>query len=58
MAKGQLLVGVVSHVLSLDNTGEFDPYCIERIKNCVQMMVDKNFNEILEKDLNDKCTFS
>lgn len=52
------MVGVVCHVIGLDNTGEFDPYCVERVKNCMQMMIDKNFIEILEKDLQERNTFS
>jgi len=35
VARGQLIVGVVCHVLADDNTGEFDPYFIERIKNAM-----------------------
>ena len=30
---GKLVVGAVFHVLGEDNTGEFDPYFVERIKN-------------------------
>jgi len=33
VGKGQLVVGVVNHVLGDDNTGEFDPYFVDRIKN-------------------------
>jgi hypothetical protein len=35
MGKGELLIGVISHIISDDNTGEFDPYYIERIKNAL-----------------------
>ena len=35
LGRGSLLLGVVCHVLAADNTGEFDPYVIERIKNAV-----------------------
>jgi hypothetical protein len=48
----------VCHILAEDNTGEFDPFTIERIKNCMQMMVDKHFIEVLEKDLIDENTFT
>mmetsp|Transcript_18743 Transcript_18743/g.17872 ORF Transcript_18743/g.17872 Transcript_18743/m.17872 type:complete len:249 (-) Transcript_18743:724-1470(-) len=58
VGKGNLMVAMVSHVLFQDNTGEFDPYYIERIKNCINMMIDKNFIDILEKEMSDKNTFS
>ena len=32
------MVGAVFHVVRDDNTGECDPYYIERIKNCMTMM--------------------
>ena len=35
MGKNQLLVGVVGHIIGLDNTGEFDPYFIDRMKNAL-----------------------
>lgn len=41
VAKGSCLIGALFHVNSEDNTGEFDPYFIERIKNCLQLMVEK-----------------
>lgn len=41
-------MGVVSHVLTADNTGEFDPYFIDRIKNALQLMIDKGFVDSLE----------
>ena len=55
VARGQLVVGVVAHVLAEDNTGEFDPYFIERIKNAVQLMVDKRFTEVLELEIAASC---
>lgn len=51
VGKGQLIIGVVSHILGLDNTGEFDPYCIERIKNAMQMMIEKGFIETIDSEL-------
>jgi hypothetical protein len=32
---GSLAIGGVFHILDDDNTGEFDPYFIERMKNAV-----------------------
>jgi hypothetical protein len=29
------VIGAVFHVVALDNTGEFDPYFVERIKNAL-----------------------
>lgn len=49
---------MVSHVLGDDNTGEFDPYFVERIKNAMQIMIDKQFLEIIEKDIDENNTFS
>lgn len=51
LENGALVIGAVFHVLSEDNTGEFDPYFIERIKNALQLMRNKNFVEALEQDL-------
>lgn len=47
-----MTVGVVCHVLGDDNTGEFDPYYIQRIKNAMQLMIDKQFLEVIESDIN------
>ena len=58
VGKGQLLVGVACHILAEDNTGEFDPFCIERIKNSLQLMLDKHFIDVLEQDINERNTFS
>lgn len=57
VAKGQLVVGVVCHVLGDDNTGEFDPYFVDRIKNTMQLMVDKHFVEVIESDIRVDNTF-
>ena len=58
IGRGQLVVGVVCHVLGEDNTGEFDPYYIERIKNAMQLMIDKQFLDVIENDINDNNCFS
>ena len=39
---GHCLVGAVFHVIRPDNAAEFDPYYIERIKNCLTLMVEKD----------------
>lgn len=57
VGKGQLVVGVVCHVLGDDNTGEFDPYFIDRIKNTMHLMVDKHFVEVIEADIRGENTF-
>ena len=41
LAKGNCLIGALFHVDGLDNTSEFDPFFIERIKNCMQLMAEK-----------------
>ena len=41
VSKGHCVVGAVFHVVCDDNTGEFDPYFIERIKNCISLMFEK-----------------
>lgn len=51
------MIGVVCHILGDDNTGEFDPYCIERIKNAMQLMFDKSFIDVIENDINENNTF-
>jgi hypothetical protein len=43
VAKGSCVIGAVFHVNSKDNTGEFDPFYIERIKNCLHLMTEKEF---------------
>jgi len=42
VSRGHCVVGAVFNVLSDDNAAEFDPYFIERIKNCLSLMVDKD----------------
>ncbi|CDW73564.1 UNKNOWN [Stylonychia lemnae] len=58
VGRGQLIVGVVCHVLGDDNTGEFDPYFVERIKNAMQIMIDKHFLEVIENDISENNTFN
>jgi hypothetical protein len=50
---GALVIGAVFHVLSEDNTGEFDPYYIERMKNALQLMKSKSFVQALQNDISD-----
>ena len=42
-----MVIGCVFHIMNEDNTGEFDPYGIERMKNAMQMMKNKQFVEII-----------
>ncbi len=51
------MVGVVCHVLDDDNTGEFDPYYIDRIKNTLQLMIDKRFMEVIDNEISLNNTF-
>jgi len=55
--EGSMVVGAVCHIVNDDNTGEFDPYFIERIKNALQMMRNKRFVEVIEADVSDNHTF-
>ena len=43
--------------MSEDNTAEFDPFFIERIKNCVAMMFEKDFVQQLELEIQTKHTY-
>lgn len=43
VAKGNCVIGAVFHVNDLDNKGEFDPFFIERMKNCLHLMTEKEF---------------
>jgi hypothetical protein len=58
VGKAHLVIGIVCHVLADDNTGEFDPFFIGRIKNTLSMMIDKSFMEILEDDFKLNNSFS
>ena len=42
VSKGHCVVGAVFHAVNADNTAEFDPFFIERIKNCLSLMVEKD----------------
>ena len=57
VAKGHCVVGAVFHVVCDDNTGEFDPYFIERIKNCISLMFEKDLIQQLEAEINKKHTY-
>ena len=57
VARGHCVVGAVFHVVRDDNTGEFDPYYIERIKNCMSMMFEKELIQQLEAEINKKHTY-
>jgi hypothetical protein len=48
VAKGNCVIGAVFHVNDLDNKGEFDPFFIERMKNCLHLMTEKEFVMQLE----------
>ena len=48
---GHCLVGAVFHVVRPENAAEFDPYYIERIKNCLTLMVEKDLVRQLELEL-------
>ena len=45
------------HAVNADNTAEFDPYYIERIKNCISLMVEKDLVRQLELEIMQKHTF-
>lgn len=51
VAKGNCLIGAVFHVNSSDNTGEFDAFFIERIKNCLHLMIEKDFIAQLDQEI-------
>jgi predicted RecB family nuclease len=51
VSKGDYIVGAVFHVNSTDNTGEFDPFFIERIENCMYLMKEKEFFAQLEQEV-------
>lgn len=43
--------------MSDDNAAEFDPYYIERIKNCLSLMMEKDLVRQLEQEIMQKHTF-
>lgn len=57
VSKGHCVVGAVFHAMSADNTAEFDPFYIERIKNCLNLMVEKDLVRQLELEIMQKHTF-
>lgn len=40
-----------------DNTAEFDPFYIERIKNCLALMAEKDLVRQLELEISTRHTF-
>lgn len=42
VARDECVIGAVFHVMGEDETGEFDPFFIDRIKNCLQLMFEKD----------------
>jgi hypothetical protein len=48
---GRLVVAAAFHVVASDNTGEFDPYFIERMKHALQMMKTKEFAAAVEAEM-------
>ena len=57
VSTGNMVIGCVFHVMGEDNTGEFDPYGIERMKNAMQMMSNKGFSEAIESEIRELHTF-
>jgi hypothetical protein len=51
MTKGQVVIGAVFDVKNDDNIGEFDPFFVERIKNCMNLLYDKNFIGRMQDDI-------
>lgn len=51
------MVGAIFHVDKADNTAEFDPYYIERIKNCLNLMAEKDLVRQLELEILTRHTF-
>jgi hypothetical protein len=47
----------VFHVSGNDNTGEFDPFFIERIKNCLHLMTEKEFIQQLDQEISMQHTY-
>ncbi len=43
VARSEVVIAGVFHVLDEDNTGEFDPFFVDRMKSALQMMNDKHF---------------
>ena len=51
VSSGRLVVAAAFHVVANDNTGEFDPYFIERMKHALQMMKTKEFAAAIEAEM-------
>jgi len=51
VSAGRLVVAAAFHVIATDNTGEFDPYFIERMKHALQMMKTKDFAAAVEAEM-------
>ena len=46
-----ITIAVVSHVMSYDVKNEFDPLLIERMKNCMKQLAEKDFIKNLNQEL-------
>lgn len=46
-----VVIAVVSHVMSYDVKNEFDPLLLERMKNCMKQLAEKEFIKNLYNDL-------
>ena len=57
VSRGHCVVGAVFNILNYDNAAEFDPYFIERIKNCLTLMMEKDLVRQLEQEIMQKHTF-
>lgn len=57
VSRGHCLIGAVFHIYNGDNTAEFDPFFIERIKNCLNLMAEKELVQQLELEITQKHTF-
>jgi len=47
-----LTIGVVSHIVDYDIKNEFDPLMLERMKNCMKQLIEKNFIRNLSDEIN------
>ena len=41
--QNDVTIGVVCHLMNYDIKNEFDPLMIERIKNCMKQLLEKDF---------------
>jgi len=51
VARGEIVLGISAHILSTDTTGEFDPFYVERMKNALLLMLNKEFVGQLEDEM-------